>query len=156
MTEAAAREVAPLDIRFNYSDEEVLNDFQQLNATGREVYSTVVGRIDMLFPIVYGALFIFLLAYLLRQLFGNSHWMLLALLPLIGVVFDYFENFGILRLLNKYPELAAADVARAETMTQLKHGFLFLSVAVILLAGITVAITKIFYRNKATGIRKPE
>lgn len=153
MTEAAGTEVAPLDTRFNYSDEEVRSDFEKLNTRGREVYSIVVGRVDMLFPVAYGAFFVFLLAYLLRQIFGPSRWMLLAFLPVVGVVFDYLENFSILRLLHKYPHIAAVDVTKAETMTQLKHGFLFLSVAVMLLVGITVLMRKIFYRNTVSSVR---
>lgn len=62
MTAAAGEQFEPLDMRSSYSREEVVADFQKLGTEGRSVYKTVVGRIDMLYPLLYGSLFILLLA----------------------------------------------------------------------------------------------
>lgn len=143
MMEAAGQEIRPLDTRFEYSAEEVHRDFDALGPTGREIYKVVVARVDMLFPIVYGLLFVLLLAFLLRKAsHDQSRWLLLSLLPLSGVVFDFLENFNILRLLIEHPDFAEETVVYGERMTQLKHVLLFVSVGLMAVLAIALLIRK--------------
>ena len=136
MIEAAGQEVEPLDMRSSYSHDEVVALFEILATEGRNVYTTVVGRIDMLYPLLYGSLFILVLAWLLKKVLPHrSRWMLLSFFPLVGMLFDYLENIHILKLLDTFPDLDSNTVALTERFTLLKHAFLFASVGMIMLVG---------------------
>ena len=152
LREIAGEEVKPLDTRFSYTLEEVVSDFEKLGVEGRHVYQFIVGRIDMIFPVIYGLFFILTLAYLLKKITPpHSKWMLIALLPVLGMLFDYLENFNTLSLLKNYPDLSAQGVAWGEQMTRLKHGFLFLSIGLILFLAIGVVIKKLMHRKDKTA-----
>jgi hypothetical protein len=149
MMEAAGQEIAPLDTRFQYSAADVRRDFDALGQSGREIYKIVVARVDMLFPIVYGLLFVLLLAYLLRKAsHDQSRWLLLSLLPLTGVIFDFLENFNILRLLIEHPDFSEETVAYGERMIQLKHVLLFVSVGLMAVLVIAWLIRKVLPPKK--------
>src|SRR5690242_13390624 len=66
MTESAGQAVVPLDSRFSYKAGEVKNDFDKLGPEGRDTYRFVVAAVDMVFPVAYSALFILVLARLMK------------------------------------------------------------------------------------------
>ena len=147
MTEAANGPVAPLDTRFSYTVEEARGAFDKLGAAGREVYREVVSRVDMVYPIVYGLLFMLVLAWILKKLTtSSSSWLFLALLPLVGVTFDYLENINTRKLLAQYPNLSTASVSWGERMTQFKHIAGLLSVALAVILFIVVMIRKVTHK----------
>lgn len=135
LDKSAGEKVQSLDTRFSYTLNDVNTFFEKLGSEGRDIYSFVVGKIDMIYPVIYGLLFILLLAFLLKKVFPyKKKLILMALLPVLGMLFDYLENFNTLKLLEKYPFLTEKEPAFGELMTRCKHSFLFLSVllAVIL------------------------
>jgi hypothetical protein len=141
MAEIAGQEVTPLDSRFSYNYDEVKKDFDKLGPEGRNTYRFVISKIDMLFPVIYGLLFILILAWLLKKITPEgSNWVLLSLFPCIGIIFEYLENFNTLSLLDNYPDITAENVTWGEQMTRLKHIFLFLSVAFMPLLALTLLI----------------
>ena len=150
MARLAGQEIMPLDSRFSYSYNEVKNDFDKLGVEGRNVYRTAIGVVDMIFPLIYGPLFILVLAWLLKRLTRrDSNWILLAWFPLIGILFEYLENFNTLSLLNNYPAITESAVSYGEQMTQLKHIFLMLSVVFMPLLGIALLIKN--FKRKQEG-----
>jgi hypothetical protein len=152
LSQAAGQQVAPLDTRFAYSAQEVTSLFEVLGEDGRQTYRTVVGIIDMIFPLVYGGLFTLVIAWLLRKLTApSSPWMFVSLLPLTGVIFDYLENFTILRLLNQYPDISPDTVSWGEQMTQLKHVTGLLSVVIALV--LVVILTSRYVAKRTTKPR---
>lgn len=151
LAEMAGEEVKPLDIRFSYTVDEVINDFEKLGVEGRDLYKFIVGRIDMVYPIIYGLFFILVLAYLLKKVTNpDSKFILIALLPLLGMLFDYLENFNTLSLLNNYPNLSEQGVAWGEQMTRIKHGLLFFSIGCALVLAIVLLIKKFMNRKNNT------
>jgi hypothetical protein len=64
------------------------------------------------------------------------------------MLFDYLENFNTLKLLNQYPQLSAQSVAWGEQMTRAKHGFLFLSVGLVIFFTIALLIKTLMKRGK--------
>lgn len=152
MQAAAGEPISPLDTRFSYTYEEVRRDFEKLGADGRDTYRIVVSRIDMIYPIIYGCLFILMLAWPIKNLTTpGSPALWIALLPLIGMLFDYLENIVIIDLLDSFPKLDAQTVAFAERMTILKHGFLFLSVGLAVLLFISVMVQHLFLRRRTVS-----
>ncbi|MCJ8167162.1 hypothetical protein MKJ04_20140 [Pontibacter sp. E15-1] len=131
LQDIAGQEIQLLDIRFSYATSEVLYDFEKLGTEGRDLYKVIAGRIDMIYPIIYGLLFISVLAYLLKRVTNtNSKLLFIATLPALGVTFDYLENLNTLSLLNDFPNLTDQGVAWGEQMTRMKLGSLFFSFVV--------------------------
>ena len=152
LSEAAGEPVTPLDTRMSYSPDEIRTLFDSLGTEGRDIYKTVVG-IDMLYPVVYGLLFILILAWLLKKItHENSGWMLLALIPVLGVLFDHLENINTLKLLNRYPDISTAAVAWGEKMTLLKHSFGVLSVALAGLLAVVYLVKRLIHRKRSSVI----
>ena len=144
LNETAGEEVTSLDTRFSYSLEDVHKAFEKLGVAGRSLYRSVVGGIDMVYPLVYGLLFILVLANLLKKTIDpGSRFMLLALLPLLGVGCDYLENINTLSLLRDYPLLSAQKVAWGEQMTRMKHAFLFLTLGSALLLAVALLVKRL-------------
>lgn len=149
MAEIAGQDVIPLDSRFSYSYEEVKNAFDQLGPEGRSTYRFVIACVDMLFPLIYGLLFILVLAWLLKKITRqDSGWILFSLFPCVGIIFDYLENFNTLSLLNQFPDITAESVEWGEQMTQVKHTFLLLAVAFMPLLALSLLIKSFRRRGK--------
>ena len=141
---AIAEGFKPLDIRFAYTADEVRADFQSLGSVGREIYQTVVGKVDMAYPLFYGSFLVLLMANVIKKVAGpDSPRLLISLLPLAGVVFDYLENFNTLGLLRNFPNLSAAAVEWGELMTRLKHITGMTSVGLIIVFAILILIRRI-------------
>lgn len=103
--------------------------------SGRAVYRTIELTADLVYPLVYGFAFALLISYLIRRIAPSNKWMpYLAFLPLLGMLFDYVENFCIVLLLNAYPQqlLWAAQLGGAATL--FKWIFAFSGMAACLIA----------------------
>lgn len=149
MAAIAGENIEPLDIRFSYTTVEVKKAFETLTAEGRAIYRFVTAEIDMIYPVVYGLTFILVLANLVKKMWGaDSKCILLAFFPLTGVLFDYLENFNTLELLKSYPDISPASVSYGEQLTRLKHGMLFLSLALIIVLAISLMVTRLFMNKK--------
>lgn len=148
LAKIAGEQISPLDTRFSYSLQEVNYLFEKLGIEGRELYATIVGRVDMIYPIVYGILFMLVLMFLLRKLSGRkSKLILVALFPILGSLFDYFENFHILKLIRKYPNITEQDIMLSEQFTRLKHIILFSSLGLVLVASVTLLLKAVIKRK---------
>ncbi len=140
--EAKINEVAEvdfklLDVRLNYTYEDVVEAFDKIGAEGRSIYAFIVVKIDMVYPIIYGLFLILLFFALIQIVFSqNSKLIYLSLIPVIGVIFDYLENFNTLKLLNNYPNITFQQVKYGSHMTQLKWIFLSLTIGLIIILSI--------------------
>ena len=70
--QAIAESFQPLDIRFTYTADEVRADFESLGASGREIYQTVVGKVDMVYPLFYGSFLVLLMANIIKKVAGPN------------------------------------------------------------------------------------
>lgn len=152
----AKEELESLDVRQAYTLDDVIYSFDKMGAEGRTIYTFTAGRIDMIFPIVYGLFFILLLLTLLKKVTPvHSPWRYLSLLPLPGIIADYAENFNILSLLNTYPKITASAVATTCQLTQLKWLFLSASLGLVVFLLIRWLVSQTG-RNDKAPLRKPE
>lgn len=95
---------------------------------GRQNYAYATLSLDGVFPFIYGILAIGLLLKLAAFRFLR----VLAILPLVVMGLDLYENVQLFGLLIQFPDLASDAVARASTTTQLK------GMAIIILLGAVV------------------
>lgn len=151
LNEIAGDKVKILDTRFSYTRDDVINEFKKLKPEGRKLYTFIVGRIDMAYPLIYGLFFILILAYLFKKTTKiDSKVILIALLPALGMLFDYLENMNTLHLLKRYPAISVQNVARGEQMTRMKHGILFISMGLTFFLAVALMFKKIKHRKNYT------
>lgn len=138
-----------LDIRLNYSFDDVNGLFAAMGIEGREIYSIISGKVDMVFPIVNSLLLILILFNLLKRVtLPNSKWLYLSFSPLIASFFDFLENFNILILLNSYPNTTYDQVATASLMTSIKWSSLAFVIGLIGALIVVVLRKKIATRSE--------
>jgi hypothetical protein len=104
-----------------YNFEYINTLFDTLGEKGREVYLYNQIPVDMIYPFLFGISYCLLIAYFLKKLNKlNSPFFYLCLLPLVAGVADYFENFGIISMLNSYPDLSLFSTTATNIFTILK------------------------------------
>jgi hypothetical protein len=130
---AEAAGLAPFDMRpLGYSFDEAKAFLSALSADGRDLYLHTQLWLDLFYPALLAASLIF--ATVLLTVPGLLRW-LLILPAILGMVFDYLENFSVGRMLEAGPDtLTEALAGEASRWTILKSGFTTISmVAVIVL-----------------------
>jgi len=121
MGELAGKEVLMIDMRSDYDKTEINEFFASIKSEGREIHRHTTAVVDMIFPFVYGSLFIFLSAFFLKKIAGpESNWMYLALFPILLMLFDFKENLNTLNLLSSYPDFTEEVVSAASKVTGIK------------------------------------
>ncbi|MGB1241119.1 MAG: hypothetical protein ACPG49_01270 [Chitinophagales bacterium] len=137
MSAIAGEEVLMIDVRESYTLNEINDLFTKIKAEGREVHRYATGVTDMIFPFVYGILFILLAAFFLKKITRpDSNWMYLSLFPILLMLVDYKENFNTLNLLGKFPELTPKMVESASQITGIKSTLVSLSMGLPLILGL--------------------
>lgn len=137
----------PLDVTFGYSNAYVGQAIAAYGEVGKAIYARYQ-LLDVFFPAIY-ALF---LGGLLFRLFGKRRGILALAyyLPFLGATLDYIENALLFGLVRAYPNVPAALVSVASTITTIKFIFPLLAV-VSLLAG---AVLWLRTRLQPTGARQ--
>ena len=147
INKAANEKVRILDARFSYNLEQVNSLFDKMGSEGRGVYRFISANVDMVYPIVYGLFFILSIASFLKKIFpARPKTMLVALIPLIAVLFDYLENFNTLKMLGNFPNITPDEVAKGALFTQLKWEFIVISIFLILVLAAAAGIIKLLIR----------
>jgi cytochrome bd-type quinol oxidase subunit 2 len=132
INEIAGYSIRPLDVQFSYTKMDVDKAFNDMEQNGRKINLITTGVIDMIYPIIYGCLFFLLLVKLTRS-FSNKKIQLIFFFPMLGVLFDYSENFGILKMLNQFPEITQTQVSINSALTSSKWIFILITIVVILI-----------------------
>jgi len=112
--------------------------FNSLGEIGRGTYLTNQIPLDMIYPLLFGLSYCFLLGYFLKKLNKlNSPYIFLCLIPIIAGIADYLENFGIITMLKNYPELKETTVYATNIFSVIKS----ISTSIFFIALIVVLIT---------------
>ena len=138
-------DMIPTGYDWNYVNEL----FNTLGENGRDTYLTKQVPADMFYPLLFGISYCLIFAYFLKKLDKLSiPFIYLCLLPIIGGIADYFENFGIIKMLNNYPDLSEATVHTTNTFSVIKSvssSIYFMALIVILV----ILGIKFVRRNKS-------
>lgn len=84
-------ENSPLDTRFLYDPLFVKSLFSRLGAEKLKIYAITELTLDVVFPLVYVSLLVFLII----RVFPRGKAKYLILLPILGGLFDLSENFSV-------------------------------------------------------------
>ena len=121
-----------LDSRGWYSPVEVRDFLHNIKEDGRRLYYTTELSLDLLFPLVYGALF----ASLLTHVYAREHAKLLVLVPLLTVICDVSENILLAYLAWQFDEQTSPLARVAAIMTAAKTGLFVVSLLLILVGAL--------------------
>ena len=123
--------------------------FTKLGEPGRNAY--LYGQIpfDLVYPALYGIGFCLVLAWFLNRM-GKLHGNLIffCLLPVLAGIFDYCENFGIIAMLQAYPEIPANLVAVTNVFSILKSSLTSIYFIVLIIVIITFGVKSITKKNR--------
>jgi hypothetical protein len=126
-------DMMPTGYDFNY----VNKLFSALGDIGRETYLTNQIPIDMLYPLLFGISYCLLMAFFLKKINKlNTPFFHLCLLPIIAGIADYFENIGIIFMLNSYPDFTETAVNTTSIFSVIKS----ISTSVFLIALVVIII----------------
>lgn len=116
-----------------YEPEYVLTLFEKLGEQGRNVYLYQQLPVDLFYPLLFSITYCLVILYLLQKLQKlNRETYYLCLLPLMGGLFDYMENFGIIHLLNTFPAMSVSIIKLSAFFTVLKSMVSTISFVVII------------------------
>lgn len=136
---------AMLDTRFGYNAGEADAYFSSLSAEGLEEYNRMLLIWDNFFPFFYGAMNLFWLSWIWKKhRFRIPAFTMLNLLPLLGMLADWGENFFIRRMIHSFLESSPVmhtDAFCASFATQAKWG-LSVVMYMLVLIGIILAIVR--------------
>lgn len=145
--ELADEKIKALDLRLAYTLEDVERSFAKMGTEGRAITSFISGRIDMVYPMVYGCFLILLITNLSKDTIPRRFYLLL-IGPLLGMLFDYLENFQVLNMLMQFPEITEKQVQTSSLMTSIKWLFILMSLAIVLVLGL-LKVGKFIRRKNA-------
>jgi hypothetical protein len=123
----------PIDVLLFYTPRQVYSMVAAYGEAGRAGYRAFELTGDLLYPIVYSLFSALLITWLFRRGFrADSPLQELHGVPLVGWLFDLFENLSIVGMLSVYPATPAVLAWAAAGFTLLKWLFAGLSVLLIL------------------------
>ncbi|MDP8268414.1 MAG: hypothetical protein P9L97_06785 [Candidatus Tenebribacter davisii] len=128
-----------LDLQLSYSSEEAYNILAKYN--DEELKEYIIGEltVELIYPIVYTLFFSFFI-------FKLSKKNIFSFLPLLIMFSDYFENIGIVTIINYYPQKLPNIVTLTSLFTSLK----WILVAISILLILVLLITKLYKQKKDT------
>lgn len=111
-----------LDMMPTGYDSEYINAlFETLGVPGREIYLYNQIPVDMIYPFLFGISYCLLITYFLKKIDKfNSIFFYLCFLPIIAGIADYLENFGIINMLNNYPNLSQISMEATNVFSIVK------------------------------------
>jgi hypothetical protein len=117
---------------------------ETLGVNGRKVYLYNQIPVDMVYPILFGISYCLLIAYFLKKINKlNSTFFYLCFLPIIAGIADYLENFGIINMLNNYPNLSQFSMDATNVFSIMKSTtttiYFIALISILLLFGVKTA-----------------
>ena len=126
--------------------------FETLGENGRKVYLTNQLPVDMIYPFLFGVSYCLLIGYFLKKLNKlDSVFFYLCFLPLIAGIADYAENFGILTLLNNFPDFSPITAKVTNVFSVIKSMTTTVFFVALIITLLILGIKKIKERGKTSA-----
>ena len=131
LNELSGKPITIIDLTMGYNPVRTISLLQDYSPEARIYYATVESTIDVAYPIVYAFLFAIILVLLYRnKRFGISSWV--YLLPFVMLVFDYIENFYIVKLLTQTDSFFGPNILPCELAKLIKWSIFFIILLLII------------------------
>lgn len=136
-----------------YDSEYINSLLGALGKEGRQAYLYKQLPVDMIYPLLFGVSYGLLIGYFLKKLDKlNSPLFYFCLLPVIAGIADYLENFGIITMLNSYPEMSQIVMGATSVFSIIKSMTTTVHFTVLLVILLILGINKL--RERKASINK--
>ncbi len=134
-----------LDMMPTGYDAEYVNElFLKLGEHGRQAYLYSQIPLDLVYPALYGIGFCLVLAWFLKRMGKlGSNLIYFCLLTVAAGIFDYGENFGIIAMLQTWPEIPVKLVSVTNLFSILKSSLTSVYFIVLIVVIITFGVKSI-------------
>ncbi|WP_265427194.1 hypothetical protein [Chryseobacterium sp. YIM B08800] len=126
--------------------------FSTLGTEGRDAYLFKQIPLDLIYPSLFGItyclLYVFIITKLNKQ---DTPLFYLCLIPIFAGMFDYLENFGIIILLNSYPNISITISKLTSFFSVAKSALTLIYFAIISITLIALLIKFIISKNKKSN-----
>ncbi|MDT8305694.1 MAG: hypothetical protein RRC07_07135 [Anaerolineae bacterium] len=140
--EQASGSSASPDTSLVYTAEQLYAWAEAYGAAGRAAYVRARLTFDVVWPLVYTLFLTTALSWLMARAFAaGSRWRLTAVVPLLGMVFDFLENGATSLVMVRYPAETPVVAQMAGVLTLVKWLLVGGSFG-LLLVGIVAAIRR--------------
>jgi hypothetical protein len=103
----------------------------------------------LVYPAQFGIGFCLVLAWFLNRMGKqNDNLIYFCFLPVLAGIFDYCENFGIIAMLQAYPDVPANLVSVTNIFSILKSSLTSIYFIVLIIVIITFGVKLITKKNK--------
>lgn len=139
-----------LDNNPNYSAKYAYELFNAIGAEGRQLYSSHLWQVDLLYALFTGLVFWYGLHFCVQELFPTRRWA--SYLPLLSVsaaLFDIAENIGLLTVISQFPGRLDGVILAIGYVTMTKL-ILVNALFLLLLAGLMAVIGRNIFRKRKT------
>lgn len=149
--EKVGGEIGSPDMSFFYSSQNLFDMAEVYGEQGRTDYIRARLTFDLIWPLVYGFFLITAISWLIKHAnFSNTYFGLLNLVPVFGVLFDYFENITTSWVMFRFPQPALLPAMLAPFLTATKWILVGSSFGILILGVIIVTWDAIRSRKKDT------
>jgi len=132
------------DTSFFYTVETLYQITSEYGEAGRQYYIRSRFTFDVVWPLVYGFFLVTALSLIFKKPIRGTSFHGLNLLPIFGMVFDFFENITAAFVMFRYPQTTTAAYL-APYFTLVKWLFIYAAFGVLMM-GVSIKVIQ--------GIRK--
>ena len=131
-----------------YNTEYVNSLLNTLGDKGRHAYLFNQIPVDMIYPFLFAITYCLVLAYILNKLGKLKGYLVyLCIIPLFSGLLDYFENIGIITMLNIYPDNSVFLSQTTNVFSVLKSTFTTTYFIILIIFLIVFGISKLFQKS---------
>lgn len=132
-----------LDMTINYSPEEAYNLIENYGKQAIEYYLYVMEPIDVLIPAIMGLFLCVIYTITLRNMVTNKYITYAYIFPILGCVFDYMENVGVITMLTNYPSKLVLVARITNFFTMAKSIFVTVSILIACFSTLVKVFSKL-------------
>jgi hypothetical protein len=138
------------DLSIYYSAQDLYSWAEAYGPLGRQAYVRARLTFDVIWPLVYTFFLVTVTSWLYKHVVvSSSAWQYLNLIPLLGMFFDFLENFSTSLVLLRYPQPTPLLASLAGSFTMVKWGLMSAS-SISLVVGVALVCMK-WIRQRAGG-----
>jgi len=126
------------DLSIYYSAQDLYRWAEAYGPIGRQAYVRARFTFDLIWPLIYTFFLVTATSWLYRRAFSSeSLWQFANLVPLLGMLFDFLENFSTSVVMLRFPEPTPVLDSLAGVFTMVKWGLMSAS-AILLVVGVAL------------------
>ena len=131
------------DLKVYYNSEQLYKMFDKMDSKAIETYKKEIITLDILYPIIYGLLFISLILVLGNKLnISEKKLNLIIFIPLISIIFDIIENISNFYIISNLPQRIGL-ASFSGFFTLIKWLSIFISLLIILYYSIMLLLKRL-------------